>query len=131
MPTRAFLPGALSGFASALVVPATLPAASDSAARRIVRTLAAVGRGRALLDSGDFAGAAAAVAAVPTNFVYTTFHSTATDRQKNGVFVFNNQAPLGTARFSVADVEGANGLNFPSAADPPVPDPLPGKGFAN
>src|SRR2546430_3180873 len=103
MPTRAFLPGALSGFASALVVPATLPAASDSAARRIVRTLAAVGRGRALLDSGDFAGAAAAVAAVPTNFVYTTFHLTATDHQKKGGFEFNNPATLGTARVSLVE----------------------------
>jgi len=131
MSTKAILARALSRFDSALVVTATLSAASDSAARRIVRTLAAVGRGRALLDSGDFAGAAAAVAAVPTNFVYTTFHSTATDRQKNGVFVFNNQAPLGTARFSVADVEGTNGLNFRSAADPRVQDTLAGKGFDN
>ncbi len=131
MSTKAILARALSRFDSALVVTATLSAASDSTARRIVRTLAAVGRGRALLDSGDFAGASAAVAGIPTNFVYTTFHSTATDRQKNGVFVFNNQAPLGTARFSVADVEGTNGLNFLSAADPRVVAPQNGKGFDN
>src|SRR5947207_1173144 len=131
MSTKAILARALSRFDSALVVTATLSAASDSAARRIVRTLAAVGRGRALLDSGDFAGAAAAVAAVPTNFVYTTFHSTANDRQKDGVFVFNNQAPVGTARFSVADVEGTNGLNFRSAGDPRVVAPQNGKGFDN
>jgi len=52
MSTKAILARALSRFDSALVVTATLSAASDSAARRIVRTLAAVGRGRALLDSG-------------------------------------------------------------------------------
>lgn len=131
MSTKAILARALSRFDSALVVTATLSSASDSAARRIVQTLAAVGKGRALLDSGDFVGAATAVAAVPTNFVYTTFHSTATDRQKNGVFVFNNQAPLGTARFSVADVEGTNGLNFRSAGDPRVVAAQNGKGFDN
>jgi len=129
--TKAILARAITRFDSALAVTATLSSSSDSVARRIVRTLAVVGKGRALLDSGDFAGAAAAVAAVPTGFVYTTFHSTATDRQKNGVFVFNNQAPLGTARFSVADVEGTNGLNFRSAADPRVRDTLAGKGFDN
>jgi hypothetical protein len=129
--TKAILARAMSRFDSALVVTATLSSASDSVARRIVRTLATLGRGRALLDSGDFAGAAAAVAGVPTNFAYTTFHSTATDRQKNGVFVFNNQAPLGTARFSVADVEGTNGLNFRSAGDPRVVAVQNGKGFDN
>jgi starch-binding outer membrane protein, SusD/RagB family len=129
--TKAILARALSRFDSALAVTATQSSSSDSVARLRVRNLAAVGRGRALLDSGDFAGAAAAIAAVPTSFVYSTFHSTATDRQKNGVFVFNNQAPLGTARFSVADVEGTNGLNFLSAADPRVVAPQNGKGFDN
>ena len=129
--TKAILARAITRFDSALAVTATLSSSSDSVARRIVRTLAVVGKGRALLDSGDFAGAAAAVAAVPTGFVYTTFHSTATDRQKNGVFVFNNQAPQGTARFSVADGEGTNGLNFGSAGDPRVRDTLAGKGFDN
>jgi hypothetical protein len=107
----------------------------DSAAQvttsATILNLASIGKGRALLDKADFAGAAAAVAGVPTSFVYSTFHSTATDRQKNGVFVFNNQAPLGTARFSVADGEGTNGLNFRSAADPRVKDTLAGKGFDN
>jgi hypothetical protein len=95
----------------------------------IVR-LARVGKGRALQDSGNFAGANAAVAAVGPG-VYQTGHSTATNRQWNGVFVFNNQAPAGTARFSVSDVEGTNGLPFRSAADPRVPTVLNGKGFDN
>jgi len=84
----------------------------------IVR-LASVGKGRALLDKGDFAGANAAVAGVTTG-AYQTAHSTSTNRQWNGVFVFNNQAPLGTARFGVSNSEGTNGLNFRTAGDPRV-----------
>jgi hypothetical protein len=96
-----------------------------------VLALAQVGKGRALLDKADFTGAAAAVQGVPKGFAYLIPHSTSTGRQQNGVFVFNNQAPLGTARFSVADVEGTNGLNFRSAGDPRVVTVLNGKGFDN
>src|SRR5713101_332425 len=95
----------------------------------IVR-LARVGKGRALLDKGDFAGANTAVAGVTTG-AYQTAHSTATNRQWNGVFVFNNQAPLGTARFGVSNSEGTNGLNFRTAGDPRVTTALRGKGFDN
>jgi hypothetical protein len=119
--TTAILDRAIARFDSATRVTASAS----------VLNLASIGKGRALLDKADFAGAAAAVAGVPTTFAYTTFHSTATDRQKNGVFVFNNQAPLGTARFSVADVEGTNGLNFRSAGDPSVVASQNGKGFDN
>lgn len=94
-----------------------------------IRSLAAVGKGRALLDKADFAGAAAAVAGVPTNYLYRVFHSTATGRQNNGIFVFNNQAPAGTGRFSVADTEGTVGLDFRSAGDPRVVAPQNGLGF--
>ena len=119
--TNAILDRAISRFDSAASV-------TTSAG---IKNLASIGKGRALLDKADFADAATAVAGVPTNFAYTTFHSTATDRQKNGVFVFNNQAPLGTARFGVADVEGTNGLNFRSAGDPRVIAVQNGKGFDN
>src|SRR5439155_23484409 len=85
----------------------------------------------ALLDKADFAGAAAAVAGVLTKFVYATFHSLATDGQRNGVFVFNNQTPNGTGRVSVADGEGTTGLKFQSAGDPRVVAPQNGKGFDN
>jgi len=95
----------------------------------IVR-LASVGKGRALLDKGDFAGANAAVVGVTTG-AYQTAHSTSTNRQWNGVFVFNNQAPLGTARFGVSNSEGTNGLNFRTAGDPRVTTALRGKGFDN
>jgi len=96
-----------------------------------VRGLASVGKARALLDKGQFAAAAAATVGVLDTFKYQTFHSQATNRQWNGVFVFNNQAPLGTARFGVADVEGTNGLNFRGAADPRVVTVKNGKGFDN
>ena len=71
-----------------------------------------------------------AVAGVTTG-AYQTAHSQSTNRQWNGVFVFNNQAPLGTARFGVSNSEGTNGLNFRTAADPRVTTALRGKGFDN
>ena len=116
---------AVARFDAALAGP--LVSAADSQARY----LASVGKGRALVDKADFAGASAAVAAVPTKFAYLVGHSTATGNQQNGVFVFNNQAPAGTGRFSVADTEGTNGLPFRTAADPRVVSVLRGKGFDN
>ena len=94
--------------------------------------LAAIGKGRALLDKGDFVGANAAVAGV-TAGQYQTAHSLSTGRQQNGVYVFNNPggARSGTARFGVSDAEGTNGLNFRSAADPRVPTQQMGLGFDN
>ncbi len=129
--TNAILDRAISRFDSAVTVTATQSSSADSVARLRVRNLAAVGKGRALLDKADFAGAAAAVAAVSADFSYSTFHSLSSDRQRNGVFVFNNQTPNGTGRFSVSDGEGTNGLNFRGAADPRVVAPQNGKGFDN
>jgi starch-binding outer membrane protein, SusD/RagB family len=89
-----------------------------------VTNLVAVLRGRALLDlatsQSDVAGmsaAAAAVAAVPTSFVYQAYHSAGTARENN----FMYQDIFNADRLSVSDVEGANGLNFASANDPRVP----------
>ncbi|HEV8381059.1 MAG TPA: RagB/SusD family nutrient uptake outer membrane protein [Gemmatimonadales bacterium] len=118
--TTQILDRAISRFDSALGITAT---------PSILR-LASVGKARALLDKGDFAGANTAAAGV-TPGQYLMPHSSSTNRQKNGVFVFNNQAPLGTARFGVSDVEGTNGLNFRAAADPRVVTTLRGKGFDN
>jgi len=97
----------------------------------IVR-LASVGKGRALLDKGDFVGANTAVAGV-TPGQYQTAHSLSTGRQQNGVYVFNNPggARAGTGRFAVAEAEGTNGLNFRSANDPRVVDTIIGLGFDN
>ena len=108
--TNAVLDRGVARFDSALQI---LGTASASITR-----LARIGKGRALLDKGDFAGANAAVAAV-TAGQYQTAHSIATGRQNNGVYVFNNPSGSrgGTARFGVSDVEGTNGLPF-RAGDP-------------
>jgi hypothetical protein len=79
--------------------------------------LAQVGKGRALLNLGQFAEAAAAVAGVPTEFEYDMTHTTSTGPQQNGVFVFMNE----NERFSVANLDGGNGLPFRDANDPRVP----------
>jgi starch-binding outer membrane protein, SusD/RagB family len=81
-----------------------------------IHSLASVGLGRALLDQGRFAEAAAAVAAVPADFLYETEHATTPAALHNGVFeAFNN------GEFGVEDQEGGNGLPYVSAADPRVP----------
>lgn len=81
--------------------------------------LASIGKARALLDldRDNAAAAAALVAAVPTTFVYNIEHSENTTAQNNGVFFLNNI----NRRWSVAENEGGNGLNFRSANDPRVP----------
>ena len=106
--TTEILDTALARFDSSLAVTA------DSSF--IIRNLARVGRARALLNKGDFAGAAAAVTGVPDTFVYNTTHTTTTGRQQNGVHVFNWLSE----RWSVADTQGINGLNFRTAGDPRV-----------
>ena len=77
-----------------------------------IHSLASVGLARALLNQGLFAEAAAAVASVPSDFVYETEHATTPSNLHNGVFeAFNN------GEFGVEDVEGGNGLNYISAQD--------------
>lgn len=70
--------------------------------------LARVGMGRALLDEGDFAGAATAVASVPDNFVYNVVYSESATGQNNGLWQNINSE----RRSSVASAEGVNGLVF-------------------
>jgi hypothetical protein len=90
--------------------------------------LASVGKGRALLDLGRFAEAAAAVAGVPTPFAYIQEHSENTDRENNGVFNGN----FTDGRYAIADSEGINGFPFRSVADPRTPWTDPGTtGFDN
>ena len=92
-----------------------------------IKSLAAVGLGRALLDKGDFAGAAAAVAGVPTTFQYIYTHSQTSAGQNNGTWALT----ANVARFGEADRKGTNGLPYASdgdikvkgaAADPRVAD---------
>jgi len=77
-----------------------------------IHSLASVGLGRALLDQGLFAEAAAAVATVPPDFVYATEHSTTPAALHNGVFEALNNGEFGTE-----DQEGGNGLPYVSAGD--------------
>ena len=87
------------------------------ASNTTIANFAKVGKGRALLNLGQYAAAAAAVAGVPTSFRYNTTHTLALGRQQNGIFVFLSQ----TERFTVADQDGTNGLPFRTAMDPRVP----------
>jgi SusD/RagB-like outer membrane lipoprotein len=75
-----------------------------------------VGRGRALLNLNQFAEAAAAVSAVPTEFVYATEHAESPVRLQNAIWAYTNGY-----LWSVADSEGVAGLPYRSAEDPRVP----------
>ncbi len=92
-------------------------AAQFSGGSADVSNLARVVLGRALLNKGDFAGAGEAVTGVPTDFTYASLHSGGTERQSNMMYVENHELE----EYSVADVEGVNGLDFATAGDPRVP----------
>jgi hypothetical protein len=82
--------------------------------------LAGVGLGRTLLDRGQYAAAATAVASVPTSFVYNVElepNLSAGATQGPSAYAYGIVYP-GTQEFNVADREGVNGLNFVSAHDP-------------
>ena len=80
-----------------------------------VRRAAAVVKGRALLNLGRYAEAAAAVADVPSDFVAANEHSQTT--RNNTVWNLNNSG----ARYTVSEGEGGNGINFAFAGDPRLP----------
>ncbi len=82
---------------------------------------ARIAKGRALINLGQFAAAAAAVATVPTGFAYQNTQSITTGN--NSIWEFNNNE----RRYVVANNEGGNGLNFVSAADPRVPTRTDGR----
>jgi hypothetical protein len=90
-------------------------APADTAKSSRVRNAALVTRGRILLNMGRFNDAAAAVSKVPSNFAYANQHSQTTIENVNW-FVNNN-----TRRYTVANNEGGNGLNFATANDPRLP----------
>jgi len=108
--TTQVLNRAVASFDTALI-----PAVTDAR----IRNIAALGKGRALLDLSQYTAAAAAVAAVPTSFKYETFHSTAAGRNENGVW---NALSVSVPRYTVIDKEGINGLNFlQTPPDPRMP----------
>ena len=90
-------------------------AGTDSAR---VRQLASVVKGRALLNRGQFAAAALAVALVADTFHFDVTHSLVS--LDNLVWSLNNDA----RRYTMADREGGNGLPFFSANDPRIPRKL-------
>ena len=103
---------ALASLDTALAtVAATGGTANTATVRNSIRTL----RGRVLLNLAQFAEAGQAVAGVPTNFAYvTTFRRTSGDNQ---VWALN----ISARRWTVANAEGGNGLNFVAANDFRVP----------
>jgi starch-binding outer membrane protein, SusD/RagB family len=95
------------------------------------RQLAQVAKGRALLNKGDYAGAAAAVAGVATTFQYNYSHSETSGRQNNGTWLLTQSV----GRFGVANAEAGIGLPFQSEGnvkaavyDPRVADSLARRG---
>jgi hypothetical protein len=79
-----------------------------------VTNMARIVKARALLNRGQFAAAAVAVAAVPTDYEYLVTHSANT--VVNELWSIN----VGQKRYVVADVDGGTGLPFVSAGDPRV-----------
>lgn len=110
--TQALLDTAIARFNAAIAATGsrTTPVAVQN------RNLAKVGLGRALLDQGKFTEALAAVAGVPVNFVYKVAYSSNTNREQNSLWNLNDS----NKRYTLADTEGINGLNFRSANDPRV-----------
>lgn len=82
--------------------------AADAAGGAAQLNVARVGLGRTLLAKGDYAGAAAAVANVPTSFNYDVVYSANSTGQFNGVW----QNIPSEKRSSAATLEGGNGLDF-------------------
>jgi len=99
---------------------------------RIAR-VAAVGKGRALLDLGKYADAKTAVAGVPTTFAYQMTYSESSREYSNfmvGVMNVPLEYMLG---FYIADQEGSHGLPYVTQGDTRIPTimtaghPLPAK----
>ena len=82
------------------------------------RFFARIVKGRALVNLGQHAAAAAAVAGIPTNFQYSAVHSENSARQHNGIFSLVYEG----RRFTVSDSEGGNGLPFRTQQDSRTPN---------
>jgi len=106
--------------------------ASTQAANVAQVNAARVGIGRAQLAAGRFTEAAAAVAAVPTDFVLNVQFSENSSGQNNGVWYNINSE----RRTSAASGEGTNGLTFfrrgatPNTIDPRVSADSLGRGLS-
>lgn len=92
-----------------------------------IMNLVRVARGRALTNLGRFSEAASAVAGVPTDYEYHAELTSAGSGIQNPIFNTNSMTDVWGA-ITVADREGANGLDFVSAGDPRVPTESLGTG---
>ncbi len=110
--TEQVFTAAVAKFDSAL----TLATAAGTAGTAHLNA-ARIGKGRALLNLGQFAAAAAAVAGVPTSFSYSIFASANTARQNNGTYAWQYLA----RRWTISDREGTTGLPYRSDNDSRIP----------
>src|SRR2546426_6021787 len=91
-----------------------------------VRQLASIVKARALLNRGQFAAAATAVADdVTTRFRYNATYST--NAGQNEIWNLNTSIK----RYSMGDKEGGNGLPFATATDPRIPRRIGGPGVGH
>jgi SusD/RagB-like outer membrane lipoprotein len=81
-----------------------------------IEHLAAVGKARALLNKGDYTGAAAAVASVPTDFQYLSEHDASPLDLANAIFIYGTGGTI-----SMSNREGGNGIRFRTNNDARVP----------
>jgi hypothetical protein len=112
---------ALAKFDSAETLGAAAVAADNAAGNSTaidseVIYLARVGQARALMDSNDYASAAAVAAGVPPGFQYIVENSTNNPIQFNGIWNYNVAGNF----FGVGDFDGGTGLDFVSGNDPRV-----------
>jgi hypothetical protein len=87
--------------------------------------VAQIGKGRALLDAGQYTQAAAAVANVPIGFSFYIEHGNVDNRERNGI----HELTYVSTRYTTANGEGGNGLHYVDADDPRVPTEYIGDSF--
>ncbi len=91
-------------------------AAAAGAGAAVQAQVAAVGKGRALMNLGQYAAAATAVTGVPVAMRYDLLHSANSTRQNNGLwsFIVNGR------RWVVANNKGGTGAAFATGNDPRI-----------
>ncbi len=127
VPLATLLPGQGVQYGTPLTTDSLLGVAEsafDSAAAYangdpMIGALAAVGLARTRLNRGQFGTAAAAVAAVPTSFVYNTeIQPGGTNNSGTQLYNWYGYQLAGCGYVNPGDGKGGNGLDFISAQDP-------------
>ncbi len=112
--TQGMFNTAIARFDAALAEPGVQAEESQE-----ITYLASIGKARALLNLGDpasVAAAAAAVAGVPTDFVYASEHADSPSRLQNAIYNYSTGF-----LWSLSDQEGGAGLPYRSVEDPRIP----------